>query len=221
MKAENRSPEKTTVQGWTFRVSHPKSPSEPTVPLLLLHGHLGNEKVMWTLARPIPNTVLMIAPRAPMKMGVDQYSWHEISQKWPSIEKYQSLVDDLLAGVKALFDKEGLSVSQFDLMGFSQGGVMAYAFAMLHPELIRKVASIASFIPQSWMKQYDQATFDTQEVFIAHGTRDEIVPLSKARQAVDWLRDKNAHVTFCEADTGHKISADCLNGLGEFFTNGR
>jgi phospholipase/carboxylesterase len=221
MNNENLSTEKVKFQEWTFRISRPAELSDSTKPLLLLHGHLGNENVMWTLAKPIPDSTLMIAPRAPMKMGTDQFSWHKISPQWPSMERYQSLVDELIAGVKTLLDREGLSVSRYDLMGFSQGGVMAYAFAILHPEKVRKVAALASFIPQSWMKQCDQTLFDHQEFFIAHGTKDDIVPISKARQTADWLKGRNAQVTFCQADTGHRISADCFNGLGTFFTNGR
>jgi phospholipase/carboxylesterase len=219
MKNNNLSPKKIEVQGWTFRIHLPAKLADPIIPLLLLHGHLGNENVMWTFSEPIPDTTLMIAPRAPVKMSTEQFSWHEISPQWPSMERYQSLVDELMAGVKALLDREGLSVSRYDLMGFSQGGVMAYAFAILHPESVRRVAALASFIPQSWIKQCNSASLEQQEFFIAHGTEDEIIPISKARQAANWLKEKNAKVTFCEADIGHKVSVDCFNGLGKFFTN--
>ncbi len=221
MNDQNIKPEKIEIQGWTFRISRPAELPEPTIPLLLLHGHLGNENVMWTLAKPIPQGTLIIAPRAPMKMGVDQYSWHEISPQWPSLETYQTLGDELLEAVRAWMNREGFTISQFDIMGFSQGGVMAYALAILYSELVRKVAVLASFIPQSWMKEGDRVSLAHQVFFIAHGMKDDIVPIDKARHAAEWLEKKNAQVTFCQADTGHRISADCFNSLEKFFSNDR
>jgi phospholipase/carboxylesterase len=217
----NSSPEKDKINGWHFRVKRPPVLSDKTQILLLLHGYLGNEDVMWTLTKPIPDTYLMLAPRAPVKMGSDQYSWHEISPQWPSINTYQTLTEDLLNHVQSWMDREGMVMSEYNLMGFSQGAVMAYALAILHPEVVRKVAALAGFIPHSWKKQLTSAPFTHQEFFIAHGKNDDIVPIKKARQTVNWLEEKNAQVTFCEADIGHKISADCFNGLGKFFANDR
>jgi predicted esterase len=53
--------------------------------------------------------------------------------------------------------------------------------------------------------------------FVAHGTKDELIPLERAVQAVEQLNAAGAQVTFCEAEVGHKLSADCLRGLETFF----
>ena len=96
---------------------------------------------------------------------------------------------------------------------------MAYALAILHPDRINRIAAIASFMPQSWKSELDQYMLKDKRFFIAHGTQDEIVPLEKARKASQWLQEKGAAVTFCTAETGHKISANCFDGLGNFFQN--
>ena len=213
----NGKPQKTEINDWTFRIKHPSDVSDRPRVLLLLHGHLGNENVMWILTNPLPDTYIMLAPRAPVQTGEEQYSWHEISQQWPGIEEYQELTNALLSRVDQWIEENNLDVDQYDVMGFSQGAVMSYALAILHPEKIRKVAALAGFIPQTWQSELDQTSLAGKSFFIAHGTKDEMVPIKKGRKAAAWLEAHDADVEFCEADIGHKLSANCFKGLGKFF----
>lgn len=213
----NNSPEKMTINGWTFRIKQPSGDNDQVKVLLLLHGHLGNEKAMWILTNPLPESYIMLAPRAPVQTGEEQYSWHEIGPQWPGIEKYQELTEKLLSRVDHWIEENDLDVDQYDVMGFSQGAVMAYALAILHPERIGKIAALAGFIPQTWQSELDQKSLSGKSFFIAHGTQDEMIPIKKGRQAAAWIEKHKADVTFCEAEIGHKLSANCFKGLGEFF----
>lgn len=209
----------TIIEGWTFRIKPAPSHGQTHHILLLLHGHLGNENVMWILAKPLPKHFTMLSPRAPVKLGDNQYSWHEIKPQWPGLDHYQALTEGLLTRVDAWVKRHTPDVTGYDILGFSQGGVMAYALGILHPDRIRRIAAIASFLPQSWISHLNQKTLKDKRFFIAHGTKDEIVPVQKAHQAAQWLQENGADVTFCTADTGHKIRANCFNGLGTFFEN--
>ena len=212
-----QQPQKINILGWTFRVQYSPEPSSNQRVMLLLHGHLGNENAMWILTKPIPNSYTLIAPRAPVKTGKDQYSWHEISPQWPGLEKYTDLTNKLLTRVDGWLREQNLNFQHFDVMGFSQGALMAYALAILHPHRISKVAALAGFIPQSWVEKLDKRSLLRKSFFVAHGKQDDIIPINKAYQAADWLEDNGAQVTFCAADIGHKLSANCFNGLGNFF----
>lgn len=214
---ENDRPKKVEINNWTFRIRHPKTENDRTRVLLLLHGHLGNENAMWILTKPLPKSYFMLAPRAPLKTGPDQYSWHKIGPQRPDIEVYRDIANQLLSSVDSWADNNQLDVEQYDLMGFSQGAVLAYALALLHPKKAGNIAALAGFIPQSWKDYINRDAIADKNFYIAHGIQDEMVPIKKARQAEAWLKEKGARVTFCEADTGHKLSANCFNGLGEFF----
>lgn len=215
---DKNQPYLTKVDGWVFRIKEPSPPPLETKILLLLHGHLGNENAMWVLANPLPKGYILVAPRAPVKLGENQYSWHKIQPQWPAIDQYKRLTVQLLNTVDAWARDNVPEPSQYDVMGFSQGAVMAYALAILHPERINRVAAIAGFIPKNWKPQLDAESLKRTRFFIAHGTRDEIVPVKKARQASEWLKEKGADVSFCTAETGHKLSANCFKGLGEFYS---
>ena len=216
--SENNNPQKIVIKEWTFRIKEPPQLSNQTRIMLLLHGYMGNENVMWILTNPFPNTHLFIAPRAPVKIGEEQFAWHKITPQWPGLETYRKLADQLIDSVEIWLEDKGIKTASFDVMGFSQGAVMAYALAFLNPKKIKKVAALASFIPQTWRSSIDPDGIKNKDFFIAHGSQDEIIPINKASESAKWLEEHQANVTFCEANIGHKLSADCFKGLGNFFS---
>jgi len=215
--SENSQPQKTIIKDWTFRIKKPPQNIDQKRVMLLLHGFMGNENAMWILTNPLPDSYLLIAPRAPIEMGGGQYSWHEIMPQWPDLETYQNLADQLLTRVETWLRDNSINSGRYDVMGFSQGAVMAYALAFLYPEKIDKVAALASFIPQSWKSNIDTNLIKNKSFFIAHGTEDEIIPITKASKSAKWLEENGAKVTFCKAKIGHKLSSGCFTGLGNFF----
>ncbi|QRN83604.1 dienelactone hydrolase family protein [Chloroflexota bacterium] len=217
--AEQTEPKEILIGNWPFKVSVPQQvPTSETRLLLLLHGHLGNENVMWILTKPIPKAFIMLAPRAPVQLGPNQYSWHAIGSQWPDLENtYRALGSQLLSRVDQWIDHNKLKITKFDVMGFSQGAVMAYALSFLFPERVNKVAALAGFVPYVWQSKLKDQTLAGRSYFISNGTEDEIVPIHKAHQSIEWLKEKGAQVTYCEGHTGHKLSAGCFKGLGDYF----
>lgn len=215
-----RTPQMELIDGWPFQVYiPPDSPADHRV-MLLLHGNLGNENAMWVLTKPIPGDYALLAPRAPIQTGPDQYSWHTITSQWPEPDAYRSLADSLLERIENWTNTHKWPVQPIDVMGFSQGAVLALAMGILYPNKMGKTAILSGFLPQAWIPQLPTApdVLADKPFFIAHGTKDEVVPIAKAQRAATWLKEKGADVTFCKADIGHKISANCFNSLGEFFS---
>lgn len=205
------------ISDWPFRIHHPENSTSGTKLMILLHGYQGNENVMWVLTKPLPKNYYLLSPRAPLETGDGQFSWHEITAQWPSIETYQELSHQLLSRVDQWVADHAIGVNNYDVMGFSQGAVMGIALAAFYPNRIGRVAALSGFIPQTWQNQINLSALSGKAFYIAHGTKDEIVPVKKAHQAVEMLEKHGADVTFCEADIGHKLSASCFKGLGSFF----
>ncbi len=83
-------------------------------------------------------------------IGPNQYSWHAIGSQWPDLENtYQALCAQLITRVERWIDQKNMNIKQFDVIGFSQGAVMAYALSFLFPERVNKVAALAGFVPIS------------------------------------------------------------------------
>lgn len=214
---EKQQPERIEINQWPFRIQYPEKTATEKRMMLLLHGHQGNENAMWVLVKPVPKKYYLLAPRAPLKTGENQYSWHVISPQWPDIQEYQVLTEQLISRVDQWIGDQSINIEGYDIMGFSQGAVMAYALALLFPERIGKVAALAGFIPQTWQDQLDLKSAAGKSFYIAHGTQDEIIPIKNAQQTAKLFEENGADVTFCEADTGHKLSPNCYRGLGQFF----
>lgn len=206
-------------QGWTVRVQPPRamqSAGSPRV-ILLLHGLLGNETVMWIFARSIPNDYWIFAPRAPVQIEPNGFSWLPRGEGWPGLSHFRQAASDLIEAFKCWSEKAGAPANSFDVMGFSQGAAMAYAAAAYFPQHVNRILALAGFLPQDSQVTGLYANLRGKRVYISHGSQDETIPVHEARQAVKILQSVGADVTYCESETGHKMSAACLRGLGEFF----
>jgi predicted esterase len=53
-------------------------------------------------------------------------------------------------------------------------------------------------------------------VFVAHGTKDEMVTVERARASMQLLEQAGAEITYCEDEVGHKLSKDCLRALEHY-----
>lgn len=204
------------LDNWVIRMREPAG-GNPERILLMLHGWTGDEKAMWVFAKRLPENALLIAPRGMYTTPLGGYGWHPYKHKvWPWVDDFIPAIEalDHLLEVKLLSGKGNSKVS---IVGFSQGAALAYAFTMLRPYRVRSVAGLSGFLPEGAEALARNKPLQGIQVFIAHGTQDELVPVERARKAVELLERSGAHVIYCEDDVGHKLSANCFNGLEGFF----
>jgi phospholipase/carboxylesterase len=204
------------IDGWKIRQHFP--PGDGPHPLtLLLHGWTGDETVMWVFASRLPKKSLLVAPRGLHPAPSGGYGWEEHEQHdWPWVDDFQPSIEALL-GLLTHENFPQADLERIRLVGFSQRAALSYAFALTHPTRIAAVAGLAGFMPQGAEALARNRTLTGMPVFIAHGARDKIVPVERARHAVEILEAAGAQVTYCEEDVGHKLSANCFRGLETFF----
>jgi predicted esterase len=177
---------------------------------------------MWVFARDLPSHYWIVAPRAPHLTKPSGYSWRP-----PQFENMDGLSRDLLrSSAEALIHlvdeysaSVGLDASSFDVMGFSQGGAMSSLLAFLYPQRIRKAGILAGFVPGGLEEPGSRRPLEGKPFFVAHGTKDETVPIDRARASIEILEEAGAHVTYCEDEVGHKVSVTCLRSLKNFFAD--
>lgn len=211
-----------TYNGWTMRVRH--AAQEPARFMLLIHGWTGDENSMWIFTRKFPDNLWIAAPRGPHASEQGGYSWRPLrslqdadwglptlSDLKPAADALIRLVDDYSASVE-------VDATTFDVAGFSQGGALTNVLTLLYPERIHKAAVLAGFMPDGTDDLIDRRVLVGKQIFVAHGEKDNLVPFERAQRSIELLERAGAQVTFCDADVGHKLSADCLRGLETFFT---
>ena len=205
---------------WTLRIRESKD-SSPRL-LLLIHGLTGDENSMWVFAQALPADYWIVAPRAPYPAEPSGYSW-----RLPQFKNMDQLHLDQLkisaAALIRLVDEYSLSVGLdahvFDVMGFSQGAAMSNLLAFLYPQRIRKVGILAGFVPNGLDELVPQRPLEGKPFFVAHGTKDEMVTVDRARTSIEILEQAGAQVTYCEDEVGHKVSITCLRALRDFFAD--
>jgi len=199
---------------WTLRVRASAS-SNPRL-LLLLHGWTGDENSMWVFTRALSPDYWMIAPRAPHNADPSGYSWRQNDPNTfgrPSAEKLKPAADALIQLVDEYSTSIKVNAAQFDVMGFSQGAAMTNLIGMYYPQRVRKMGVLAGFVPSGVEEVIKQKPLTGKNIFVAHGTQDQMIPIDRARASMALMEQAGAQITYCEADVAHKLSANCLRAL--------
>ena len=209
-----------SFNNWTLRV-RPSSVENPRL-LVMIHGWTGDENSMWVFTRGFPSTYWIVAPRAPHAAESKGFSWRppqaatfgrpSLETLLPAAEGLIQLIDEYSASVK-------LDTRQFDLIGFSQGGAMVNVVGLLYPQRIHKMGVLAGFLPSGLEDVIEKKPLAGKNVFVSHGTQDEMVPVDRARASMQELERAGAQITYCEDDVAHKLSSNCLRALESYLAS--
>jgi len=173
----------------------------PTHAVIWMHG-LGADgsdfvPVVPELGLPDTLAVRFVFPHAPAipvtcNGGYVMPAWYDIlsfdeagrQADIPGITKSREAIRALIARENA----RGVPTDRIVLAGFSQGGAIAYTTALTHPQTLAGVIALSTYLPSPKlvMTEFDPANAATP-VFAAHGTDDEIVPVTLGAQARDFI----------------------------------
>jgi phospholipase/carboxylesterase len=182
--------------------------------VILVHGRAGNKDVMWAFRRCIPDAFSIVLPEAPYD---DPYnggkSWWIINSEEAKQQTELSLTK-LERFIESYISLHQLTPRSVVIVGFSQGGAMAslllqrQTIAHLHG-----VALLASFaIP------VENASLQAApEVFLAHGSEDTVVPVSKAEESQRYFESLGCEVLLVTDPVGHKVGRDGMKALTDWF----
>ena len=201
---------------WVVRRRLPHAQKSPRV-IVLLHGWTGDENSMWIFTPRLPDKYLILAPRGLTKTPVGGFGWQNDGVAgWPRASDFTEASEELFDLVDSL-KPLGVKSNRFDVMGFSQGAALAYTMLLQNPERIGKLAGLSGFLPEGLGEEIANRKLENKQIFMAHGTRDDMVSLDRARLAVEDLKSAGAEVIYCEEDVGHKLSAGCFRAMDDYF----
>lgn len=203
------------IGSWVVREYNPTGEGLHPV-LLLVHGWTGDENVMWIFTQRISTKFLVIAPRGLFPAPEGGFGWHAHRDTiWPDYKELQPAVEQLCD----FLNPENFPSADFSRLaaiGFSQGAALLYTAILLHPERFQVVAGLSGFLPSGLDPLVKARPLNGKSIFVAHGIQDEIIPVEKARQAVEDLERAGAKVAYCEEAVGHKLSAGCFRSMEMF-----
>jgi phospholipase/carboxylesterase len=200
-------------------IYEPSGPG-PHPTILTLHGRGANAFDLLGLAPYLCNgKFLMICPQGPLETpigpGAFGYAWYPMSMGGPpdigailsSRDKLQIFLDECLA-------RYPIDTKKLVVLGFSQGGVMAYSLALSNPERFAVLAVLSSWLPKELMPELAiKEAVQSLPTLVQHGTQDQMIEVQRARDSVEQLRALRVPLTYREYDMGHEISGKSLSDL--------
>ena len=203
-----------------MKISLPKDPTSARV-AVMLHGWTGDENSMWVFTNQLDEDWLLISPRAPYPSrgtSLGGFSW--VDQRidhWP-------LYTDFLASVEVLHidllelsrNFPDLDFSKLSIIGFSQGAAMGFVYSMVHSDRVKKLGLLAGFLPDNSEGYFQKRAGQPLDIFIGHGSLDNIVPVEKAYEGIELLRSAGLKPRSCITDVKHQLGSDCFKALTSF-----
>ena len=193
---------------------------DPFPTLLTLHGRGANALDLLGLAPLIcGGKFLMICPQGPLATPIGPeavgYAWYPMSMGGPAN------LDAILVSQKALLKfldecikRYPIDPKNLALLGFSQGGVMAYSLALAYPERFAALAVLSSWLPKELLPRLNvNDAVQSLPTLVQHGTLDQMIEIDRARSSLEQLRTLRVPLTYREYDMGHEIGPRSLSEL--------
>jgi phospholipase/carboxylesterase len=192
----------------------------PFPTILTLHGRGANAFDLLGLAPYLcAGKVMIICPQGPLETPIGPeavgYAWYPMSMGGPlnidvaldSQKKLQTFLDDCVKTYP-------IDAKKLALLGFSQGGVMAYSLALAQPQRFAALAALSTWLPKELLPHLNvDDGVQSLPTLVQHGTQDPTIEVDRARSSVETLRQLRMPLTYREYEMGHEIRPRSLTEL--------
>ncbi len=205
------------------RIPEGATRAKPAPAVLLVHGRAGDESVMWVFAQAIPADVAILSVRAPYEDAEEGgYAWFGTERKdgrlFPVQDEVKASVAKLGKFIRAASQIYPINGDRMVAFGFSQGAAMISTLSFFEPDLLHGIAPLAGFMPLP-SSHLPDADLDGYPVFMAHGTKDDVIPMKSAQRNKQILESADADVTWHTYNVGHKLPIQGIRDLGTWLKN--
>jgi predicted esterase len=182
--------------------------------IILVHGRAGSAQVMWAFDRTLPEHSNVVSFEAFLPDVLGGFSWWDMASDQPIEPAIMRARDRLHFAIERYVDLLSLSPRKIIALGFSQGAVLLSASVLTGAIRLDALGILAGFVS----KVGEQGLIKGRpEVFVAHGSADEVLSVEKARKGVQRLKSYGLPVTYVEEEgVGHKLGIQGMRGLKEW-----
>ena len=162
----------------------------------------------------------MLCPQGPLETpigpGAFGYAWYPMSMGGPpDVGAILSSREKLHHFLDACLKRYPIDAKKLVVLGFSQGGVMAYSLALSNPERFAGLAVLSSWLPRELIPEIsiNQEAVKVLPTLVQHGSEDPMIQIQRAQDSVGQLRELRVPLTYREYDMGHEITPRSLTDL--------
>jgi phospholipase/carboxylesterase len=200
--------------------------ANPRYSILWLHGlgADGNDfaPIVPELVDPAWPPLRFVFPHAPVRPvtinnGLSMRAWYDIAAFDLNARQDEAGMRASIGEVETLIARErsrGVPSEHIVLAGFSQGGAIALAAGLRHPEKLGGIIALSTYLPlhASLAGERDAANA-TLPIFWGHGTMDPVVILQRGIDSRDLLQSLGYTVDWHIYPMAHAVCAEEIDDL--------
>jgi len=124
---------------------------------------------------------------------------------------------DAIRRLVARENRRGVPCSRIVIAGFSQGGAIAYATALTHPEPLAGIVALSTYIPSPALIETEATAANRAvPIFAAHGSLDDVVAPELGRRARDFLAARGHAPEWHEYPMPHSVCIEEVREIGRW-----
>lgn len=201
----------------------------PQLTIIWMHG-LGADghdfaPIVPQLESGLTAPVKFIFPHAPVRPvtlnnGMSMPAWYDIKSIGTTRDVSMDDMEESRKQIEAFIDAEreaGMRADQVLLVGFSQGGAVAYHTGLRHATPLAGIIALSGYIPvpSDDGSDYPEAN-KAMPILVGHGTHDQVVPPVLADQATEHLKEQGFSCTYKKYEMEHSVCPEELDDVATF-----
>ena len=202
----------------TIEVIEAQTGENPVATILIMHGlgADGNDfvPVAQQLNLSAIGPVRFLFPCAPVMPvtingGYKMPAWYDIMQAdlvrledEAGLRKSQASIEAIIDGEKT----RGIPANKIVIAGFSQGCAMALMTGLRHTEKLAGIAGLSGYLPLASKTAAERSPANQNtSIFLAHGTRDPVVQIGRAKDSLNALSAMGYTVDWHDYPMEHSV----------------
>jgi phospholipase/carboxylesterase len=200
--------------------AHVPAGDDPFPTVLALHGRGASAHDLIGLAPVLhAGRALVLCPQGPLAFEIGEgfvgHGWFELSQvRPPTVADITRAADQVRAFLDKAAERYPIERRKLVIMGFSQGGVLAYELALRDPSRFAGLVALSSWLPSDLAASIPaQPGSENFPALVIHGTRDSMIPVERAQESRKLLTERGFSVGYREYEMEHGIAPEALRDL--------
>lgn len=200
-----------------LHTAHVPAGDGPFPTVIALHGWGASAHDLLGLAPLLHGgKALVLCPQGAVEVtigpGIMGHGWFPlVPGKPPDPEEFRKGARALRSFFAEARERYPVDPERVVLLGFSQGGAMAYEWALSEPTSVAGLVALATWLPgplaDAVGTRPEQARLP---VLVLHGTQDTMVSVDMARASRERLRDFGVRLMYRELEMGHELTREAL-----------
>jgi len=210
MSADARPP--VDLDAWPHLFTEGASTDAPVI--LTLHGTGGDEREIAALGTALVPEAAVLSPRGRVLEGGANRWFRRLGEGVFDVDDVIARAAELATFVDAARERYGLEGRPLLATGFSNGANIALATALLHPDVLTRVAAFSGMYP--FGDREPQLSATGVALLLLNGDQDPMAPAASVARLEEFASARGASVTRRSRPGGHGIDQGELAAAQEW-----